>query len=118
MTGVQTCALPILRALGTRLSFTGDASMRVDAARVRIAYEDGHVIESRIDAARGSLDNPLSDVQLEAKLRDLCRYGGSGVDDERLLAALWSLPGSGDAAAAVRQTSLSGNSNPRPDSHN
>jgi 2-methylcitrate dehydratase PrpD len=106
------------RALGSKLSFTGDASMSVDAARVRIAYRDGHVIDARIDAARGSLDSPLSDAQLEAKLRDLCRYGGSGVDGARLLAALWSLPGSGDAAAAIRQTSLSGNSNPRPDSHN
>ena len=90
-----------VRALGAKLSFVDDPGMSIDAARVRITYTDGAVLEARIDAARGSLDNPMSNAELEAKLRTLCEYGKSGVDANRLLAALWSLEGSDDAGGIM-----------------
>ena len=54
-------------------------------------------VESRIATARGSLANPLTDAELEAKLRTLCEYGQSGVDANRLIAAVWVLEHSLDA---------------------
>ena len=88
---------PAIRALGAKLVFIDNASLSVDAARVRVAFADGASIESRIDAARGSLGNPLTDAELEAKLHTLCAYGKAGVDASRLIAAVWALEHSRDA---------------------
>lgn len=88
---------PSIRALGAKLSFIDDASMSVDAAHVRVTFTDGASTESRIEAARGGLANPLTDAELEAKLHTLCGYGQSGVDAKRLIAAVWALEHSGDA---------------------
>ena len=74
-----------------------DTSMSVDAATVRVIFADGAAVESRIATARGSLANPLTDAELEAKLRTLCEYGQSGVDANRLIAAVWVLEHSLDA---------------------
>jgi 2-methylcitrate dehydratase PrpD len=82
---------PAVCALGGKLVFIDDTTMRVDAARVRVTFDGGAVFESRIDAARGSLANALTDAELETKLRTLCAYGQSGVDAERLIGALWAL---------------------------
>jgi hypothetical protein len=54
-------------------------------------------VSRHIAAARGSLKAPLSDADIEAKLRELCRWGGSGCDAAPLAAALWSLDASDDA---------------------
>ncbi len=88
---------PAIRALGAKLHFIDDTSMSVDAAHVRVIFADGAAVESRIATARGSLANPLTDAELEAKLRTLCEYGQSGVDANRLIAAVWVLEHSLDA---------------------
>ena len=80
-----------VRALGARLRFIDDASLPVEAARLRVTFTDSTRIDIVIDAARGSLDNPLSDAELETKLRELCRYGQSGVEPQPLIDTVWSL---------------------------
>ena len=97
---------PAIRALGAKLSFIDDASMSVDAAHVRVTFADGAAVESRIDAARGSLATPLTDAELEAKLRTLCVYGQSGVDASRLIAAVWALEHSGDVGEIMALVAL------------
>ena len=82
---------PQSRELASRLAFNDDASYGVEAAAVAVHMRDGTRVSRHIAAARGSLPMPLSDAELEAKLRDLCAWGGSGCDPQPLMDALWTL---------------------------
>jgi len=90
-----------VRALGAKVRFQDDARMTVDEARVRIRFADGFEWEERIDAARGSLQRPMSDAELEQKLRDLCEYSGARIQVPALVDALWRLDRTPDAGSAM-----------------
>src|SRR5690606_33927108 len=92
---------PALRALGAKLVFRDDPAMSIDAVRLRVALEDGAECHHDITAARGSLSRPLEDRELEAKLRELRRYGNANVDVDRLIDVVWSLDTAEDAAVAI-----------------
>jgi hypothetical protein len=70
-----------------------------------VSYADGTTLQTRIAAARGSLGNPMSDAEIEAKLRSLCEYGQSGVQAQRLIEAVWRLESSTDAGALMTHAS-------------
>lgn len=93
---------PQLRALGQRLRFRDDDSYAIDAATVRLTLRGGGSLEEHVDIARGALKRPLTDAELESKLRDLCRYGRSGCDPDRLIAGIWDIEHADDAASLVR----------------
>ena len=93
---------PILRALGARVRFEDDASYSVDAVEVQVQFAGGDLLVEHIDAARGSLAQPLTDADLEAKLRTLCLHGRSGVDADQLIEAVWQLDTTDDAASVIR----------------
>jgi 2-methylcitrate dehydratase PrpD len=90
-------ASPEASALASRLSFHDDDSFEVEAAGVHLGLRDGANVSRTVAVAQGSLGAPLSDAELERKLRTLCAWGGSGCDPEPLLQALWSLDASTDA---------------------
>lgn len=89
---------PALRSLGALLQFHDDASYPIDSAEVAIRFQDGEVIREHVHVARGALARPLTDGEIEDKLRDLCRHGRSGCDATRLIDAVWRLEDSPDAA--------------------
>jgi 2-methylcitrate dehydratase PrpD len=90
-----------LRAFAPRLSFIDDDTLQVESADVTLALRDGSKRSRRIEHARGSLALPLTDAELEAKLRELGRWGRSACEVEPLIDALWSLDRGADAGAAV-----------------
>jgi 2-methylcitrate dehydratase PrpD len=90
-----------VRALGQKVTFTDDPSLTIDAARVVITQHSGKTLTAAIDFARGSLEKPLTDGELENKLRDLCRYGRSGCAAEPLIDAVWALEQASDAGALM-----------------
>ena len=90
-----------VRRLGAKVSFTDDANLGVDAAQVALTYDDGETLTVRIDAARGSLQRPLTDTELETKLHMLCEYGQSGVNAKALTASVWSLAQCRDVATTL-----------------
>jgi hypothetical protein len=62
-------------------------------------------IEVKVDVARGAVARPLTDRDIEDKLRALCVYGKSGVDPEPLIAAVWALDQSKDAGQLMKLVS-------------
>ncbi|MFC4273875.1 MmgE/PrpD family protein [Achromobacter aloeverae] len=98
----EAVADPDLRALGSRVVFQDDAAMSVDAVQVRIDFPDGQVLRREISTPRGSLARPLEDHEIEQKLRELNRYGGAGIDADRLIEAVWSLERAPDASLPMR----------------
>ena len=71
--------------------------MTIEAAEVLITLHNGQVLRQLVEQARGGEKHPLSDADLEAKLRDLTAFGRSGCDPAALIEAVWSLDASPDA---------------------
>ena len=82
---------PAVLALRAKVTAEDDASIPPDAAVVSLRTTSGEMRSAHIAHARGSLARPLSDRELEEKLRDLAAYGAPGVVAGRLIAALWTI---------------------------
>ncbi|SHH11832.1 MmgE/PrpD family protein [Pollutimonas bauzanensis] len=82
---------PALRALGPLVRFHDDETYSIDSAKVVLRFHDQPPEQEFVRVARGSLERPLTDAELETKLRDLCRYGRSGCDAGRLIGAVWDM---------------------------
>jgi hypothetical protein len=87
--------------LSNAVSFRGEPGWGVEAADITLVMKDGTKRHRFIEAAKGSLQAPLPDQQIEDKLRELCRWGASGCDAQPLIAALWSLDSAQDAGRVM-----------------
>lgn len=93
---------PAVRALRARVTVERDAAVPVGVATVAVTLTDGTRHEKRVEHARGSLERPLADGEIEAKLRTLAAHGWPGADPEPLIAAVWNLDRSDDAGEIMR----------------
>lgn len=82
---------PAVLDLRRKVRVQDDPSMTIEAAEVIIALRDGKVLRKLVEQAHGGEKDPLSDAELEAKLRDLAAFGKSGCDTAALIDAVWSL---------------------------
>jgi len=82
---------PAVLALRSKVSAEDDASIPADAAVVSLRTTSGDLLSAHIAHARGSIARPLSDRELEAKLRELAAYGAPGIEAGRLIEAIWSI---------------------------
>ena len=88
---------PAVLALRRKVQVQDDATMTIEAAEVVITLRDGRVLRQFVEQARGGEKRPLTDADLEAKLRDLAAFGRSGCDTAALIDAVWSLDSNSDA---------------------
>jgi len=89
-------------ALRQKVKVQDDATMTIEAAEVIITLRDGRSLKAFVEQARGGERRPLTDADLEAKLRDLAAFGQSGCDMTALIDAVWSLDSSNDAGQVMR----------------
>ncbi len=82
---------PDVVALRGKVRAELDASLPVGAARVSIDLVGGERLSRTVSHARGSLEQPLSDAEIEAKLRRLAHSGTPGRDADRIIEAVWTL---------------------------
>lgn len=82
-------------------------TMAVEAAEVELRYADGRVLSQFVPLARGGAARPLSDAELEDKLRALRAFGGAACDPEALIAAVWALDTAPDARLIARLAAAS-----------
>lgn len=82
---------PDVVALRAKVKAERDDTMPVSAARVQIGGKDGRSFSALVIDARGSLARPLSDADIETKLRACVRDGSSGCDSEAVIEAVWTL---------------------------
>jgi len=80
-----------VRAVSEKLRFIDDASMSVDAVKVSFKMRDQAVCVVEIAHAKGSLADPLSDSDLEQKLRELAAYGKAGYQPQALIEQIWTI---------------------------
>jgi hypothetical protein len=81
-----------------------DESFSTVAAAVDITTTDGKIFKLEQKAARGSDDNPLSDSDLEAKLRTAAHGWKPGYDAAPLIDAIWNIEASADVSKLVSLT--------------
>jgi 2-methylcitrate dehydratase PrpD len=77
--------------------------MPVEAARVTITLEDGRTLSAFVEQGRGTPGRPLSDSEIEAKVRALARYGCPALDPGPLIDAVWALDRSTDAGTIMKR---------------
>jgi 2-methylcitrate dehydratase PrpD len=93
---------PAVRGLRDKVQVIEDAAIPVGAARVELVLDDGRSLSEFVAHARGSVERPLSDAELEQKLIALAASGCPGLDVKPLIAALWSLDRAETATQPLR----------------
>lgn len=84
------------------LTFHDDPSRGIESAEVVVHTRAGGILRRDVRAALGSTPNPLSDAQLETKLRELAGRAGFKGDVGRLADNLWRIDELADAGEVMR----------------
>jgi 2-methylcitrate dehydratase PrpD len=93
---------PAVLSLRAKISGSADDTVVVGAANVSMRLNDGRSFQSMVTEARGSLEHPLTDKQLEDKLRALAAFAAPWCDTPRLIDAIWNLDHSPNAASVMK----------------
>lgn len=102
--GDACVADPRVVALRGKVTASGDASVGREQAQVRIDLAGGVQHELFVPHALGSLDNPLSDADLDAKFRVLAHQVLDESSAERLLGLCRVLPTLHDSGTIARES--------------
>ena len=89
---------PRAQALRRKVSVIAEAAIATAAATVEITTANGAVHKLTQAAARGSDDNPMSDRDLEDKLRDAAAGWSPRYDAAPLIEAIWRVDDGNDVA--------------------
>jgi 2-methylcitrate dehydratase PrpD len=95
---------PEILKLRSKVEVLRDESFSTVAAAVEITTSDGKVFKLEQKAARGSDANPLSDSDLEAKLRTAAAGWNPGHDVAPLIDAIWNVEQSEDVSKLTALT--------------
>ena len=96
---------PEIAKLRDRVRAERDSSMPDGAARVTVRLASGETITEAVMSPRGSLADPLGDRDIEAKLRDGVRTGGSDWIADRVIESVWQLDTCDDIAGLMKRAS-------------
>jgi 2-methylcitrate dehydratase PrpD len=90
---------PVISAIRAKVTAEIDQSMTEDSVRLVITLADGRSVETYVEHATGSPENPMSDEVLETKYSALAGQIIGKKQADELLSAVWGL----DRAADVGQ---------------
>jgi len=93
---------PEVRALRAKISATADAQLTEIAAHVTVKLKNGSALEKRIDRVVGSAENPMSDRDLEMKVRGLARGVLPATQTDAMIALAWRIDELADVAEVAR----------------
>jgi 2-methylcitrate dehydratase PrpD len=90
-----------LRPLREKVHLADDTGCAVESVTVSVRLRSGETHTHHVESARGSSARPLTDEDLERKLRDLVAFSGATCDVSRLIDAIWSMDEAEDAGTVV-----------------
>jgi 2-methylcitrate dehydratase PrpD len=93
---------PTLVELRRRVVLDIDENCHEASTEIRLTLKGGRKVEKFVERAIGSADQPLTDAQLEAKVRGLIDPVLGSETGQRIVAQTWKLPAAADAAEVVR----------------
>src|SRR5439155_8845860 len=92
---------PAVRALRAKVVFEEDPGVPVEAAIVAIRLDDGTSLEEHVRHGRGTPGRPMSEEELDGKIRELAAFGAPFVDAPALIAAIRGIEQASDAGRIV-----------------
>jgi 2-methylcitrate dehydratase PrpD len=92
---------PAVRALRAKVAFEEDAGVPVEAAVVILRLADGGSFTKHVRDGRGTPGRPMSDDELDGKVRELATFGAPFVDASSLIAAIRGIERESDAGRIV-----------------
>lgn len=93
---------PAIRAIAGKVAMLVDDSVPVEAAGITVVATGGvRLTEAYVPHARGSVGRPLTDGEVEKKLRDMAALNDLEVDAARLIETVWNLDRATDASSAI-----------------
>ena len=95
---------PAVRALRARVAFQEDAAVPVEAAIVELHLVDGTTLTEHVRHGRGTPGRPMSDDELDAKVRELIAFGAPSIDPAGLIAASRGIEAEADVSRIIRMT--------------
>jgi 2-methylcitrate dehydratase PrpD len=93
---------PAVVALRERVRAQADPAIAVGAARVEVRTTGGKVLGSEVLHARGSLTLPMTDGEIEAKVRALASVGCPACDADAIIRTVWRLDQTDDLRPLMR----------------
>ncbi len=93
---------PQVAAVRERVVAEADAGLRDDEAGLAVTLADGRRIAIHVEHALGSVDNPMSDRELERKFIDLAGDTLPAGRAEQLIERCWKISALADAAELAR----------------
>ena len=93
---------PDILALRRKVQVSDRPGTAVEAAHVTITLADGKTLSASVPQGRGTPKRPMSDADIETKVRELTRYGCPGLDPGPLIDAIWSLDRNADAGSIMQ----------------
>jgi 2-methylcitrate dehydratase PrpD len=94
---------PDIVSLRQKVRAERDESLPDGAARVGIHLASGETLSETVMAAKGSLSDPLSDFDIEAKLRDCSRLGGATWNADAIIEDVWRLDELADVSRLMNE---------------
>jgi 2-methylcitrate dehydratase PrpD len=97
---------PAVVALRSKVQITPDPSVRSDEIYMTLKTTDGHTYDKHVEHAVGSLQQPMSDADLEVKFMGLANGILSEQQAKSLLSLCWKLESLPDMAAIPKTGAL------------
>jgi 2-methylcitrate dehydratase PrpD len=97
---------PTVRDLRGRVVIEDDPTFLIGRARVTIEMVDASVLTADVEQARGSIERPMTDADLETKLIELARHGSPSVATAELIDAIWSIDRCDDVRKVIDMTAV------------
>jgi len=98
----EKVADPLISSVRAKVSATIDEAVAEDEVYLAITLSNGERIETHVEHATGSPDNPMSDEVLKAKYLALAGEVFSAEHVERLFDAVWGLDEASDVSEVAR----------------
>jgi 2-methylcitrate dehydratase PrpD len=95
---------PAVRALRAKVRVEEDDSVPVESALVTLRLDDGTTLTEHVRHGRGTPGRPMSEDELDAKVRGLAAFGAPDVDAAGLIARFRAIEDETDVARIVRLT--------------
>ena len=95
---------PVVKRVRERVTAISDTSITEDQAHIEVEMQDGRKLVRFIEQSLGNIHRPLSDKQLEEKLRDQCMPELSASQVDRLIELCWKIDQLDDVSEVVKAT--------------
>ena len=95
---------PLVKRVRERVTAISDTSITEDQAHIEVELQDGRKLVRFIEQSLGNVHRPLSDKQLEEKLRDQCIGMLSEAQVDRLIELCWNIDQLDDVNDVMKAT--------------